>query len=364
MEWKYISNTKKSNGYEDVMDRLLFLTEKYKEVESDEIINEVVEIYKNKDIFPITYYNDTGVKEEILKCHEKNIIWEGDILNIRNNQGNSLLRFLFPNQMTVTKNYTDTSSMLDKFNSETRFKSAVRFALKYDKANPIGILRALRMIGGQTDTNFSTMKAQAIYERYCPPNGIIYDYSAGFGGRMLGALTSKNNYKYIGVEPNTETYTYLLNLGKYIENALNKTNTYEIIHTISENYKAEKDSVNFAFSSPPYFDLEKYSDEDTQSYIKYKTIDQWFDGYVIPTLCNIRYMLKSNSFYAVNIADFGDGRKGKIEIVDRWIKESENVGFTLEKQIYMKVQRRRGDIHHTNNDRQQTEEGIYVFKKN
>ena len=41
------------------------------------------------------------------------------------------------------------------------------------------------------------MKAKALYEKYCPENGIIYDFACGFGGRMLGALSSKKNFKYL-----------------------------------------------------------------------------------------------------------------------------------------------------------------------
>ena len=33
-------------------------------------------------------------------------------------------------------------------------------------------------------------RAKIIFEHYCPKNGTIYDYSAGYGGRILGALCS------------------------------------------------------------------------------------------------------------------------------------------------------------------------------
>ena len=50
-----------------------------------------------------------------------------------------------------------------------------------------------------TGTNYLPIRAKVIYERFCPKNGIIYDYSAGFGGRMLGALSSNYNFTYIAV---------------------------------------------------------------------------------------------------------------------------------------------------------------------
>ena len=50
------------------------------------------------------------------------------------------------------------------------------------------------------------MRAKIIFEHYCPTNGVIYDYSAGYGGRMLGALASQQNFKYLAVEPNINTF--------------------------------------------------------------------------------------------------------------------------------------------------------------
>ena len=35
------------------------------------------------------------------------------------------------------------------------------------------------------------------------------------------------------------------------------------------------DSVDLIFTSPPYFNTEKYSEDDTQSWVRYKKIDDW-----------------------------------------------------------------------------------------
>jgi hypothetical protein len=368
MEWTYSTKNAKSSGYEDVLDLLIELSKEYQSTEDEglrsSIVDRVFNIYRGRNIFPITYYNEKGIESEIKKCYDKDIKWEGNVLNLKNNQGGSLLRFLFPNQMSVTRNYTDPVSMEFKFNNDSKLRRAVVFALKYDKANPIGVLRGLRMIGGQTDTNFSTMKAQAIYERFCPKkNGVIYDYSSGYGGRMLGALTSKNNYKYIGVEPNIETYQNLLMLGKYVEKTLNREDSFEIHNTVSENFKMEEESIDFAFSSPPYFNLEQYTNEETQSYIKYNTLDKWYEGYVNPTLLNIYHMLKEDSMYAVNIADFGNGKNGRVEIVDRWVAQSEKVGFELVEQVYMKSETRKNNNFKTKDGYIEIKEGVFIFKK-
>ena len=192
-------------------------------------------------------------------------------------------------------------------------------------------------------------------DRYCS----IYDFACGFGGRMLGALSSKNNYTYYGVEPCTETYKGLLKLGEEIEKVTKRTNSFEIIKTGSEEKITDREEfVDFAFSSPPYFTLEKYSDEETQCYIKYPTIESWFIGYVIPTIENIYKYLKKGAYYAVNIADFKVGNN-EIKFVDEWIKASKTLGFEYVDYIPMKLVVRKG-FGHENNEKK---EGIFIFRK-
>lgn len=75
IKWNYNSNTNNSSGYEDVLDILKsYSKEKYTNSNSDEketIIKNVFEIYRDKNIFPITYYNENGIIEEIQKCIDK-----------------------------------------------------------------------------------------------------------------------------------------------------------------------------------------------------------------------------------------------------------------------------------------------------
>ena len=62
--------------------------------------------------------------------------------------------------------------------------------------------------------------------------GNIYDYSAGYGGRLLGITSSNMRYNYIGIDPNTETIKYLNYLNNCIEEAVGIKG--EIIPSVSE----------------------------------------------------------------------------------------------------------------------------------
>jgi hypothetical protein len=364
--WNFTNDTDKKSitGYEDVLDQLKSYTkEEYTNENTtserkNEMIEDVFAIYRGKNIFPITYYNEEGIRDEIKKCVEKDVSFDGKTLDLKFNQGQSLCRYLFPN-LSVVDAKIDNNSMYARFYDDHKLKRAIDFALRFKKSvTPSEIRTSLEMIGGNVATNFKTMNAKALYEKYTPKNGTIYDFSAGFGGRMLAALTSKNNYRYLGVEPCVETYNNLLQLGEHIDNTIEARLRWAIYCQGSEDYCHKAGNfVDFAFSSPPYFNLEKYSDEETQCYNKFPTLDEWYNGYVRETIKNIYFMLKPNAHYAVNIADFNIG-KDKVEFVDKWIQISIEEGFEPCEKIDMKLQKRVGNGHEN-----VKKEGIFVFKK-
>ena len=71
------------------------------------------------------------------------------------------------------------------------------------------------------------------------------------------------------------------------------------------------------FTSPPYFDVEKYSDEDTQSYKRYTTIDSWNENFLHKTIGKLIPTLKNDGILAVNIADvYHESGKGYVAITN------------------------------------------------
>ena len=162
------------------------------------------------------------------------------------------------------------------------------------------------------------------------------------------------------VEPNTETVQYLNYLNEVIDEATGVRGT--IVQSVSEEYQPE--DIDLAFSSPPYFNLEKYSNENTQCMVRYKTEDEWFEGYVVPTMENIYRGLNREGVFATNIADYKSyDRKEPYEVTQRWIQNAERIGFKHVETIKMMLNTRPG----VGNDRKQGREkweGVYVFRKN
>jgi len=171
--------------------------------------------------------------------------------------------------------------------------------------SPSGLRKALKvMSGSQGVSNFRPTAAQAIYERFMPDGGTTWDMSGGYGGRLLGAI--KTHINYIATEPAKETFDGLNQIAKDWGNQSNLFGTkqrLEIIQSGSEDYVPEKDSLDLCFTSPPYFDTEKYSNEDTQSYKKFPKKVDWLEGFLRKTIQNCARGLKRYRYLIINIAN-------------------------------------------------------------
>jgi DNA modification methylase len=137
---------------------------------------------------------------------------------------------------------------------------------------------------------FKLSVAKYIYMKYSKEGDTVYDYSAGFGGRLLGAASC--NRKYIGIDPATSDSLNKMIDGLNLQNCL-------VMQGCSEDYKDSEDSIDLAFSSPPYFDQEIYTDEDTQAYNKGP--EYFYDVYWDTTLNNIKHMLKPGKYFILNV---------------------------------------------------------------
>ena len=349
----------KFTGYESLYPQFDKFTKEVYEKDPEGSRKQILDLYRSINLVPMYYYTEQGLIDEIIDLKNKsyNSI-EKDILPLGNNGGQTINRFLFPNMLTALPKGRTGNSLRDRFLDDTKLDRAIRICFEFrsgDKlAYPTAIRRALELVTGENIQNFKSQHARAIVEYLCPAIfGRVYDYSSGYGGRLLGTSLSKLRYTYVGIDPNTETFKYLNYLSKFCDNNI------ELYNTVSEEY--QPDDIDLAFSSPPYFNLEKYCDEPTQCMNRYTTLDEWFDGYVVPTMRNIYNGLNSDGIFATNIADY-KGIGGEFFVVDKWITTAESLGFKYRKTIKMMLNTRPG-VGNFRNEGREKFEGIYVFSK-
>ena len=298
----------------------------YSEQLKKDIVEELFEIYRSVNIFPIMYYSDYGVHKDIMQLYNNQVYYDGKVLQNKANTGLRLCKHTHPIQHLITRNDKDPN-MLTKFYNDDILKKAIKGSITTNKsADPAHILNFLTLIGS-TATNFKPLSAQAIVERYTPFNGVVFDSSQGIGGRILGTLTSQKNLTYIGSDPWKETNICNAKLGQYCEDVLGRSNSYKLFCIGSEKMRLSNENVaDFSFTSPPYFDLEHYSDDASQCYNAYPEITKWFKAFCGMTIKNTFNILKPGAFYCVNIADFNYGGK-VVNYVNTWKRLAEQVGF-------------------------------------
>lgn len=204
----------------------------------------------------------------------------------------------FPEAFAVKCN--DLLSPYEVFQGDTLLRKVIHKRCRMgDNVSIAGIRKMLRIFtGAQAVSNFRPTAAGYIYNTYAQDK-VVWDMSSGYGGRLLGFLISYAK-KYIGTDPNTSTI-------KGLRAMVNDFNIYnkevELIQSGSEDYQPTEGSVDLCFTSPPYVNTEKYSNEPTQSYIKYDTYDKWINGFLSQTISNCYGALKKDGSLIVNIAN-------------------------------------------------------------
>ncbi len=168
-----------------------------------------------------------------------------------------------------------------------------------------GVRKTLANFSGtQRVSTFRPSAAASIYKELLPAKGgVTWDFSGGFGGRLLGSLVCRRVKRYIATEPSTATMQGLEEMRDELVPLSGRKISIELHHVGSEDFIPNRNSLDCVFSSGPYFRNEEYADEPTQSYIKFPTRHEWLEGYLGGTLANCRRGLKPGGFLAVNIAN-------------------------------------------------------------
>lgn len=121
----------------------------------------------------------------------------------------------------------------------------------------------------------------------------VLDFSSGWGDRFIGAMACNVEY-YLGVDPRRELESVYEKMADFFSFEKSK---YKFYYKPFEDIKVnDKKKFNLVFTSPPYFDLEHYSDEKTQSDIRYKTVREWYESFLLTSVQNSIECLEQDGY--------------------------------------------------------------------
>ena len=283
----------------------LFINEKiwkeFTDEELDENKKKIFDFYRQHG-FP--YFDMTD--EECSKVFDNLLNFDSDRVLIEDNKlkqivnGLNLVNNFMPHIFEVKCH--NFISPLTCFNNDLLLKKAIEKRIKYGgNMSHAGMRKTLSWTHGtHRVSNFRPTIAKYIYDNYSG-DGRVLDFSSGFGGRLFGAFVSQKVKTYVGTDPSTKTYEGLIKIKDYLQTKIEKE---VILHNQPfEDLELEDNSFDLAFSSPPYFNTEEYSYEDTQSFIKYDTKEKWRDGFLKPLVSNVHRYLKTDGYFLMNIAN-------------------------------------------------------------
>lgn len=212
--------------------------------------------------------------------------------------------------------------------------------------------------------NFPMKTIDELLNMYLPNGGNYYDYSCGWAVRMLSAM--KNNVNYFGTDPNNELVDALNNINTDYQTVNNVKTNVNIYNHGSEVFIPEmENTIDFAFSSPPYFSLELYN-IGNQSCDENTSYDDWLNNYMKPTIENISKYLKDGGIFAINIKDVFVNKiwYHLTDDVNKLIQDSGNFEFVATHEL-KNIKRVFGSTNwdkHTCGVSDKCDELIYVYK--
>lgn len=315
----------------------------------NQFVHEIFNHYRSKGFPYYEYSHDEKMREfEKLKSFDRTNLIDNDVVK-QTMHGLGLAWSYFPHSFSVKCN--KKLSPFEAFYNDEIFLNVIKKRLKMGTyISDSGIRKMLKIYSGvQSVSNFRPTAAASIYDKYCK-GGVTWDMSGGWGGRLLGAMISGVD-KYIATEPSTLTFKGL----NKIVNDFNFKNV-EIIQKGSEDTVLDKNSVDLCFTSPPYFNLEKYTIEATQSFIKYNTFDIWIDKFLGNTFLNCFNCLKNDGYMIINVANNPDS---KYNIENETLKMAKYVGFKHETTLKLAL----SNVNMRNKENTFKYEPIFVFKK-
>lgn len=147
-------------------------------------------------------------------------------------------------------------------------------------------------------SQFKPSAAKAIYDHFKAKS--VLDFSSGWGDRMSAAMASETVEEYVGIDPNKDLY-------EGYQQQIRLFSTKDIMNIFLPAEEGIQTLKNFKpdliFTSTPYFIVERYSKDSTQSWQNYKKLDMWLEKFLFKSIADAWKILKSGGHMAINISD-------------------------------------------------------------
>jgi len=200
-------------------------------------------------------------------------------------------------------------SPIEIFSDDKSLLDCIRRTIKYARKDSVASIRSgLKTYkSNKAVSNFPPIWAKSIIQDLDLEEADMLDYSSGFGGRLIGAYASDKIKKYVGVDPCKNNYDSVTKIGEVVDyhsNLSKKDFSWELKNITAEEYFEKFDEkFDLVLTSPPYFDLEVYENDKSQSYIKHNSYEDWLNNWHHKILDSSKSVLNNNGYCCVFISN-------------------------------------------------------------
>jgi hypothetical protein len=231
-------------------------------------------------------------KEEALEDY-KALVDLGCSINPKSHVGNKAMDFYFFKHRLATK-AKGGESFYDWFKKPLTTPSSKRlykYNIDHGKSPAVAKYDVFRLYKGSINA-FKPIVAKELYCRYKPKT--ILDFSAGWGGRCLGAMSLDINY--IGFDTNKSLKK------AYGDMIRTYPHTSKVSLHFQDSAKVDysKYTYDFVFTSPPYFQKTKPT-EEYEGMPHYASREEFNEKFFFPVVEKTWKHLQRGGHYALNI---------------------------------------------------------------
>jgi SAM-dependent methyltransferase len=226
------------------------------------------------------------------------------------------------------------------------------WSMKYKEIN-LKVLREALALRGYVASLFRPSAAKAIYELLESKD--VLDFASGYGSRLIGFCAAPKSKSYFGCDPNQNLFEgYQKQIKQF---GAGKKIT--IINSPAEEMDFGKEQFDTVFTSPPFFRAERYTHDENQSWMRYKTLNSWLDEFLYKVIEKSWRALKPRGFLAMNLADvYHDKKLNKFtDATNDFIMTLPDSEFILGVGLRLHFRPQKGVKDHINT------EPIWVFRK-
>ena len=145
-------------------------------------------------------------------------------------------------------------------------------------------------------SQFRPSAAKAVYNKFESVN--VLDFSSGWGDRLAGFCAS-NATSYTGIDPNqTLVQGYKDQIKMYGGNKTIDMNVGK-----AQEFPDTGNTYDTIFTSPPYYNIERYTQEEDQSFKEFRKFDDWMNKFMFATIDNMWDRLETSGHLILNISD-------------------------------------------------------------